>query len=49
VTAELAEHEAGGRAGAVLHQALEAIHADDDHAGGAGARRVERPREAVEQ
>ena len=49
VAAELAEHHAGARAAAVLDDPLEAVDPDHDHAGGAGARRMERPGEPVEQ
>ena len=49
VAAQLAEHHAGARAAAVLDDPLEAVDPDHDHAGGAGARRMEGPGEPVEQ
>ena len=49
VPAELAQHEARGRAAAVLHEALHAVEADHDHRRGARSGRMKRPCQAVEQ
>jgi hypothetical protein len=49
MAAELAEDHAGGREAAALGQPLEALDADHDDSGRAGAGRMERPCEAVEK